>query len=154
MVTVRDPLYQSTFIRRSLYTALFVGPSGSSATRFEPAKLFYTKQQITRYCFDHNDPVQLTDTRNTVDLVQELYLKEIRSYKAPALKASDAEGHVQKFSAPKTPQSPDEGDIAQDLKDYENQQVELEGQSATGDAGAHEESWFEEEDDEDAPAAH
>ncbi|KAL8924028.1 MAG: hypothetical protein Q9208_004312 [Pyrenodesmia sp. 3 TL-2023] len=98
--------------------------------------------------------VQLTDTRIAVDLVQDLYLKEIRSYKAPALKASDAEGHVQKFSAPKAPQSPDEGDIAQDLKDYENQRVELEGQFTTGDAAPHEESWFEEEDDEDAPAAH
>ncbi|KAL8763751.1 MAG: hypothetical protein Q9184_000543 [Pyrenodesmia sp. 2 TL-2023] len=94
-----------------------------------------------------------TSTRSP-DLVQDLYLKELRNYKAPALKASDAESHVQKFSAPKAPLSPDEGDIAQDLKDYENQQVELEGQSATGNAGAHEESWFEEEDDDDAPAAH
>lgn len=90
-----------------------------------------------------------------MDLVQDLYLKEIRNYKAPSLKASDAEGHVQKFSAPKAPQSPDEGDIAQDLKNYENQQVELEGQSAPGDAGAREESWFEDdEDDEDAPVTH
>ncbi|KAI4186025.1 MAG: hypothetical protein L6R41_003759 [Letrouitia leprolyta] len=89
------------------------------------------------------------------DLVQDLYLKEIRNYKAPPLKASDSEGHVQKFSTPKSPQSPEDGDIARDLKDYENQQVELEGQVTTGDAGATEENWFEDEpDDEGAPATH
>lgn len=98
----------------------------------------------------------MTDTGTCVaDLVQDLYLKEIRSYKAPSLKPSDAKGHVQEFSAPQPPQSPDEGDIARDLKDYENQQVELEGQAATGEAGAHEASWFEEEDDdEDGNPAH
>ncbi|KAL9018273.1 MAG: hypothetical protein Q9185_004439 [Variospora sp. 1 TL-2023] len=88
-------------------------------------------------------------------LVTDLYLREIRSYKVPSLKASDAEGHVQKFSAPKAPQSPEEGDTAQDLKDYENQQVELEGQAAAGEAGAPEENWFEDEDeDEDGNPQH
>ncbi|KAI4157683.1 MAG: hypothetical protein L6R39_000635 [Caloplaca ligustica] len=86
----------------------------------------------------------------------DLYLREIRNYKAPPLKPSDAEGHVQKFSAPKAPQSPDEGDIARDLKDYESQQVELEGQGTPGEAGAHEESWFEDDelDDEDGNPQH
>ncbi|KAL8876912.1 MAG: hypothetical protein Q9198_004972, partial [Flavoplaca austrocitrina] len=90
------------------------------------------------------------------DLVQDLYLREIRAYKPPPVKPSDSEGHVQKFTAPKTPQSPDEGDIAKDLKAYENQQVELEGQAAPGESGAAEESWFEDEDDEEdhAAAAH
>lgn len=87
------------------------------------------------------------------DLVQDLYLREIRAYKPPPVKPSDSEGHVQKFTAPKIPQSPDEGDIAQDLKAYENQQVELEGQAAPGESGAAEESWFEEEDDEEEHAA-
>ncbi|KAL8758068.1 MAG: hypothetical protein Q9199_001748 [Rusavskia elegans] len=87
------------------------------------------------------------------DLVQDLYLREIRAYKPPPLKPSDSEGHVQKFSAPKAPQSPDEGDIAQDLKAYENQQVELEGQAASGESGAAEESWFEEEEDDEEHAA-
>ncbi|KAL9598378.1 MAG: hypothetical protein Q9219_004540 [cf. Caloplaca sp. 3 TL-2023] len=95
------------------------------------------------------------NNRLQADLVQDLYLKEIRNYRAPALKASDAEGHVQRFSAPKPPQSPDEGDIAQELKDYENQQVELEGQATTGEVGSSEGDWFEDEhDDEDAPTAH
>ncbi|KAI4283928.1 MAG: hypothetical protein L6R38_001801 [Xanthoria sp. 2 TBL-2021] len=87
------------------------------------------------------------------DLVQDLYLREIRAYKPPPLKPSDSDGHVQKFSAPKAPQSPDEGDIAQDLKAYENQQVELEGQAASGESGAAEESWFEEEEDDEEHAA-
>ncbi|KAI4100812.1 MAG: hypothetical protein LQ345_007433 [Seirophora villosa] len=94
------------------------------------------------------------NSRLRVDLVQDLYLREIRSYKAPSLKASDAEGHVQKFSVPKAPRSPDEGDIAQDLKDYENQQVDLEG-LADPDGEPHKDYWTEAEawleDDDDAP---
>ncbi|KAL8694677.1 MAG: hypothetical protein Q9218_000688 [Villophora microphyllina] len=95
-------------------------------------------------------------SRSPGDLVQDLYLKELRAYKPPPIKPSDSEGHVQKFSAPKPPQSPDESDIAKDLKVYEDQQVELEGQTATGEAGAPEESWFEEEDEdeESAPGSH
>ncbi|KAL8769988.1 MAG: hypothetical protein Q9209_004235 [Squamulea sp. 1 TL-2023] len=90
------------------------------------------------------------------DLIQDMYLREIRAYKPPPLKPSDSEGHVQKFSAPKAPQSPDEGDFAQDLKAYENQQVELEGQAAPGESGMAEENWFEddEDDEEHAAAAH
>jgi F-type H+-transporting ATPase subunit h len=39
------------------------------------------------------------------------------------------------------------------LKEYESQQVEVEGQAAPGEAAPKEESWFEEED-EATPAAH
>ncbi|KAL8702053.1 MAG: hypothetical protein Q9224_000202 [Gallowayella concinna] len=83
------------------------------------------------------------------DLVQDLYLRELRAYKPPPLKPSDSEGHVQTFSPPRAPQSPDEGDMARDLKAYEDQLVEVEGQAAPGEAGAPEENWFEEEDDDD-----
>lgn len=55
------------------------------------------------------------------------------------VKASDAEGHVQKFTPPKTPQSPEESDIVNELKAYENQQVEVEGQTSGGEAAATEE---------------
>ncbi|KFY07521.1 hypothetical protein V492_07064, partial [Pseudogymnoascus sp. VKM F-4246] len=41
------------------------------------------------------------------DLVQELYLKELKAYKPPQTKASDAEGQVLKFNPPKTPTSPE-----------------------------------------------
>ena len=86
------------------------------------------------------------------DLVQDMYLKELKNYKLPAVKASDAEGHVQKFQIPKPPRSPEESNLASDLKAYENQQVEVEGQS--GDAGSSPAApdWFEEDDFEDEPA--
>ena len=84
-----------------------------------------------------------------------MYLKELRGYKPTPLKASDSEGHVQKFSAPKPPKSPDEGDIAKDLKEYEEQQVEVEGQVASGESAPVEEDWFEApEEEEEATAAH
>ncbi|KAF2111688.1 ATP synthase complex subunit H-domain-containing protein [Lophiotrema nucula] len=85
------------------------------------------------------------------DLVQDLYLRELKSYKPAQVKASDAEGHVQKFAVPKAPASPEEGDIASDLKSYETQQVDLETGASEDGAAPVEEDWFEEE--EDTPAA-
>lgn len=84
-----------------------------------------------------------------------MYLRELKSYKPLQVKASDAEGHVQKFAVPKPPPSPEEGDLASELKAYETQQVELEG-AATGEEGAApvEEDWFVEEEEETATAAH
>ena len=76
--------------------------------------------------------------------MQDLYIRELKNYKPPPVKPSDSEGHVQKFSPPRAPQSPEESDIANDLKAYENQQVELEGQASGGEA-AKEEDWFEDE---------
>ncbi len=66
------------------------------------------------------------------DLVQDLYLRELRNYKPVQAKASDASGHVQTFSIPKSPPSPEEIEIASDLKAYEAQPVEVEGQDAEG----------------------
>jgi len=91
--------------------------------------------------------------RLPADLVQDLYLRELKNYKPPQVKASDAEGHVQKFTMPKAPPSPEETDIASELKSYETQEVELEGQAESG-APAVEEDWFEEEEEEEAAAAH
>lgn len=86
------------------------------------------------------------------DPVQDLYLRELKAYKPTPLKAGDAEEHVQKFTAPKAPQSPEEANLASELSAYESQEVEVEGQAAAGEAAPVEESWFEEE--EEAPAAH
>lgn len=83
------------------------------------------------------------------DLVQDLYLRELKSYKAPAVKATDAEGNVQKFSAPKAPKSPEEADIANELKAYEASAVEIEGQAEGGAAASQEFDWFEEEPEEE-----
>ena len=84
------------------------------------------------------------------DLVQDLYLKELKAYKAPAIKASDADAHVQTFAPPKAPQSPEETDIANELKAYESQAVEIEGQADAGAPVAKELDWFEEEPEEEA----
>jgi len=85
----------------------------------------------------------------TADLVQEMYLRELKAYKTPAMKATDSEGHVQKFSMPQAPKSPEESDLASDLKSYETAQVEVEGQTSEGGAPAVNElqSWFEELDE-------
>jgi F-type H+-transporting ATPase subunit h len=83
-----------------------------------------------------------------------MYLGQLKNYKPQPLKPNDAEGHVQKFVAPKPPKSPEEGDIAQDLKAYESQTVEVEGQSSEAGAPVPEEDWFEEEEEETAAAAH
>ena len=75
----------------------------------------------------------------------------MKNYKPPPLAANDAEGQVSKWNAPKPPKSPEETNIANELKAYETQVVETEGQ-AEGAAGAGEEDWFV-EDEEGAPAA-
>ncbi|KAJ9293443.1 hypothetical protein DTO271G3_7708 [Paecilomyces variotii] len=95
----------------------------------------------------------LTSAARQADPVQDLYLRELRAYKPAPIKPGDADAHVQKFSAPKPPPSPEEANIANELKDYEAQQVEVEGQAAAGEAAPVEESWFEEEE-EPASAAH
>lgn len=89
------------------------------------------------------------------DFVQELYLKELKAYKPTPIKESDAVGHVQTFTAPKAPKSPEEADLASSLKEYENMAVEVEGQEggAAGSAPAVVEDWLVEEED-DEPAHH
>ncbi|KAJ2784932.1 hypothetical protein H4R18_000857, partial [Coemansia javaensis] len=53
------------------------------------------------------------------DLLQELYLKEIRGYK-PDAKAAKADVSVKEFAAPKTPDVPkNDVDLAADMKTYE-----------------------------------
>ena len=85
---------------------------------------------------------------NPADLVQDLYMKELKAYKIPPVKAGDADAHVQKFSPPKAPKSPEEAEIANELKAYEAQTVEIEGQ-AEGGAAVEEVDWFEEEPEEE-----
>ena len=90
----------------------------------------------------------------SADLVQDIYLRELKAYKAPAVKPSDAEGHVQKFAMPKAPASPEESNLANELKAYEDQQVEVEGQAAEGQAESAAEDWFEEPEEEEEHKAH
>jgi F-type H+-transporting ATPase subunit h len=87
-------------------------------------------------------------------LVQDLYIKELKAYKTPPTGANDSKGHVQEFTPPKTPTSPEESNIAQELSAYESQAVEVEGQAESGSPTAVEEDWFEEEPEEPAGATH
>jgi F-type H+-transporting ATPase subunit h len=83
-----------------------------------------------------------------------MYLREIKAYKPTPVKPSDSEGHVQKFSVPKSPKSPEETDIANELKAYEASTVELEGSAGTegGESAPIDQDWFEDEPEEDEHA--
>ncbi|EFX04814.1 mitochondrial f1f0 ATP synthase subunit [Grosmannia clavigera kw1407] len=70
------------------------------------------------------------------DFVQELYLKELKAYKVPAVKPEDAKGQVATFALPKTPASPEEADLASSLQEYETMAVEVEGQEGPADGSA------------------
>ncbi|RMZ91156.1 hypothetical protein DV736_g1620, partial [Chaetothyriales sp. CBS 134916] len=89
------------------------------------------------------------------DLVQDLYLKELRSYKVPAAKASDAEGLVQKFTPPPAPNSPEEANLAAEVSEYESQAVDVEGAVVPGETQAStEEDYFEDLKQFDEEPAH
>ncbi|KAI1430115.1 ATP synthase H chain [Xylaria sp. FL1777] len=90
------------------------------------------------------------------DFVQELYLKELKAYKPAPVKDTDSVGHVQTFSTPKPPRSPEEADLATSLKEYENMAVEVEGnEGATATSTpAKVEDWLVEEEEEEGAAHH
>jgi F-type H+-transporting ATPase subunit h len=103
------------------------------------------------FIFSHSE--SNADDVFVADLVQDLYIKELKGYKPPPVKASDADAHVQKWAVPAAPTSPEESDIAKDLKSYEEQVVEVEGQAESTEGGAAPvEDWFEEEPEEDEAA--
>ena len=87
-----------------------------------------------------------------------MYLKELRAYKIPQPKPNDAEGHVQKFNSPAPPKSPEESNLASEMKAYEDQQVEVEGQASAGEAKEPEDDYFEDmkqfDEEEQHGAAH
>ncbi|KAI1504645.1 ATP synthase complex subunit H [Biscogniauxia marginata] len=91
------------------------------------------------------------------DFVQELYLRELKAYKPSPIKDSDSVGQVQVFSPPKAPKSPEETDLANSLKEYENMAVEVEGNEGAA-AGASTpaviEDWLVDEEEEEAAGAH
>ncbi|TVY52560.1 ATP synthase subunit H, mitochondrial [Lachnellula cervina] len=91
----------------------------------------------------------ITPTAARRDLIQDLYVRELKAYKVPVVKATDAEGSVQKFTAPAAPKSPEEADIANELKSYTASAVEIEGQAEGGAAASQEFDWFEEEPEEE-----
>lgn len=74
----------------------------------------------------------LTFFFTTADIIQDLYLKELKAYKAPLIKATDSEGQVKPWVAPKAPAIPSfEGTEESELIEYESQPVEVEGIDAS-----------------------
>lgn len=99
----------------------------------------------------------------TADIVQDLYLKELKNYKPAPAQANDHEGQVKPWHAPAAPSVPDLGlsGVQQDLASYESQAVEVEGSVAevdTASARKTSDDWFEEdlvfEEDHDAGGSH
>ncbi|KAI2625224.1 ATP synthase H chain [Xylaria nigripes] len=90
------------------------------------------------------------------DYVQELYLRELKAYKPAPVKESDSVGQVQIFSEPKAPKSPEEADLANSLKEYENMAVEVEGNEGATATSAPPvvEDWLVEEEEEETGAHH
>jgi F-type H+-transporting ATPase subunit h len=87
-------------------------------------------------------------------LIQDLYLKELKNYKAPPQKGPE-EGAVAKFTPPAAPKSPEEANLASEMQEYENQQVEVEGQAAPGETqSSSEEDYFEDLKQFDEEEAH
>lgn len=72
------------------------------------------------------------------------------------VKAADAEGHVQKFNMPKSPKSPEETALINQMQEYESSTVEIEGQSSSGETEEPEGDYFEDLKvyEEEKPAAH
>jgi F-type H+-transporting ATPase subunit h len=83
-----------------------------------------------------------------------MYLRELQAYKPAPLKANDSEGHVQAFSVPKPPASPEEANLAAEIKDFEAQVPEIEGNTQQAGAPVVEEDWFEEDVDEQPAKDH
>ncbi|KXT02461.1 hypothetical protein AC578_7821 [Pseudocercospora eumusae] len=88
------------------------------------------------------------------DLVQDMYLKELKAYKPAPLKANDSEGQVLKFTVPKPPQSPEEADLQNDLQAYEQQTPEVAGQASAGEATPVQDWFVEEPEEEEAHGDH
>ncbi|KAF3937981.1 hypothetical protein ABW19_dt0205342 [Dactylella cylindrospora] len=86
------------------------------------------------------------------DLVQDLYLRELKAYKPAPPKANDHEGQVRVWNTPSAPAVPDFGEatLTQDISSYQAQIVETESgapdASETSAASAKPlDDWFDEE---------
>ncbi|KAK9451632.1 ATP synthase complex subunit H-domain-containing protein [Limtongia smithiae] len=86
------------------------------------------------------------------DALQELYIKELKAYKAPVIKASDSVGQVKPWIAPAAPAIPAvEAFAAADLAEYDTQVVEVEGIAAVEEVPTEDlDDWFVVEPLEDA----
>ena len=149
----RQHVQQAHFYCTYSHSSRFVYFSTSHSSSLSP--LYHSFPQYPLYppFLSATPPLQRRTNRLTLpspaDIVQDMYLKELKSYKSAAVKPSDADGHVQKWAAPAAPKSPEEADIASELKAYEASSVDVEGQAEGGAAVEEEQDWFEEEKEEE-----
>lgn len=156
---------------------MIISAHGCPASRLsplaEPSLLPLSAKQTLSRTYVGLQLMVFSDGRGA-DLCAQLYLRELKTYKAPQVGAKDAEGHVQvrsgnqysaigilkllqKFAVPSAPKSPEEADLANDLKTYETQAVDVEGSSRSAEGGeqaVEELDWFEPEEEAPAAAAH
>ncbi|CEH13038.1 ATPeFH, ATP14 [Ceraceosorus bombacis] len=87
------------------------------------------------------------------DFVQEIYIKELKAYKAPAKSADAHKGQVRDFHAPKAPQAPSvsTSDISSELDAYSKSEPDVAEASASSSSSgslleSHEDvnAWLEE----------
>lgn len=72
-----------------------------------------------------------------------MYLKSLKEFKPTPSKASDAEGQVKNWSAPKAPAAPETvSDVASELSAYDSADAETSGSNAST-SSENDGDWFE-----------
>lgn len=97
---------------------------------------------------------QLHYTPVNRNVVQDLYLKELKNVKLNPITAKDAEGNVRPWSEPVKPKAPElEGQGTDALKAYSNEPVETKTEAAEEEAPV-EDDWLVLEDDVEETHSH
>ncbi|EJT50698.1 hypothetical protein A1Q1_08250 [Trichosporon asahii var. asahii CBS 2479] len=104
------------------------------AARSSPARSRSTPQgsgQITNFTQAQRTPAlarQFSASAQRGDLVKDMYLNQLKNYKAPATSKADAEQHVRKFTAPEPPKAPElPSDLAADMSAFDAQNPTIGG---------------------------
>ncbi|ODV75121.1 F1F0 ATP synthase subunit h [Cyberlindnera jadinii NRRL Y-1542] len=82
------------------------------------------------------------------NIIQDLYINELKAFKPTPLSAKDAEGATRPWTKPVAPQQPAAEIDAAELADYEAAEVEV-ASHTTGSAAEASEEWFVLEEPED-----
>lgn len=87
----------------------------------------------------------LRECTNGIDIVTDMYLKNLKEFKPTPAKASDSEGQVKTWSAPAPPQAPESAaNVDSELSQYASSEVESSASGEASQATADSEGdWFE-----------
>ncbi|SCV00648.1 LAMI_0G06436g1_1 [Lachancea mirantina] len=96
-----------------------------------------------------------TTTRVSANVIQDLYLRELKSAKLQPITAKDAEGSVKPWAAPKAPSAPAvEAQGADALQAYAQEDVEVAQPKQESSTDAAEQDWLVLEEAEDDHQGH